>query len=73
MVWWENQLGKSAAADNSGVGVGRFVEVTEHGEVVAAGPSARLEIEIAGVKLRIPSDFDERAVGRLLALLEARR
>jgi len=69
MAWWESQLGKASDGDGAEAG-GRFVEVTAQGEVVVA---SRLELEVAGIKLRVPSDFDDRAVIRMLGLLEARR
>ena len=69
MVWWERQLaGRSSAAGEAVAST--FVEVTQSGEVVAP---ERLEIEVGGVRVRIPAEFDEQALTRVLAVLEARR
>lgn len=48
-----------------------FVEITP-----ALGPElarARIELEIGGATLRVPDDFDDGTLGRLLALLRGTR
>jgi hypothetical protein len=47
----------------------RFVEVTG---VVARGDE-RIELEVAGVRVRLGASFDEQALGRVLGLLGVTR
>ena len=72
MVWWERMLVrggrtvKTATTKRS-----EFVEVT--GAVALGGADHRLELELAGVRVHVPATFDAQALGRVLAVLEARR
>lgn len=69
MELWEKRLAGAASASETG-SAAAFVELTADGEVVSA---ERLELELGGVRLRIPATFDERVLARVLAVLEARR
>lgn len=68
MEFWERRLGGKIEAEEEH-GAPAFVEVTADGEVVSA---ERLELEVRGIRIRLPATFDERALSRVLALLEAR-
>jgi hypothetical protein len=67
--WWSSRL-KTARREDAATSISplTFVEVTH------AVPRKPIEVLLSsGVRLRIPSDFDSVAVGRLLDVLAARR
>lgn len=71
MLWWERTLragGRQSKARSRKSSA--FVEVT--GALTAAA-DLRLELEVGGIKVRVPGSFEADALARVLSVLEARR
>ena len=70
MAWWEGTLARGGrGGGGSRARATKFVEVTS----AVAGIDTRLELELGGVHVRVPASFDDGALRRVLAVLEARR
>lgn len=72
MVWWEGMLARGGRPTKPTQSKRRrpsFVELTG----TIANADDRIELEIAGVRVRLTPTFDERALSRVLVVLEARR
>lgn len=76
LTWWRWRLDKEKSRPR----VGRrkppaiqFVEVSPPSPDVSVSGGGKLELELAGVVLRLPPDFDAGALTRALGVLEARR
>jgi hypothetical protein len=75
LSWWKRKL------EAEGVDLKRrdcrsrpaFIEVTPQRASLQLAPSeARVEVEIKGVKVLLPSEFHENTLRRVLDVLEAR-
>lgn len=75
LTWWRRRLrdGESARGPASGRGLVPVVirpEVTEESEVDAGDPTLGFEIRLrSGVLVHVPLRFDEKSLGRLIAVL----
>jgi hypothetical protein len=73
MAWWERTLRKGGRASKARSRTRKaptFVEVTG---ALAVATDLRLELEVSGVKVRVPGEFEADALARVLSVLEARR
>ena len=64
LKWWSWKLGSERKTAVSPL---TFVEVT-----TAAQPEA-IELVVGVIQIRVPSDFDETALGKVLDVIERRR
>jgi len=74
LTWWSWRLRTERGDGQKRAGAKRpeleFVEFTAPG--VATPQSSAFELEVGGVRVRLPSDFETAALRRLLEVLEAR-
>jgi hypothetical protein len=76
LTWWRWRLEKESATarrrrrDKPTL---ELVELTPVEEIRSKPGVERLELDVAGVVVRLPGDFDTDALTRLLRVLEARR
>jgi len=75
LKWWRWRLAGSVLAERAEPAepsVPQFTEIRWRELVVASGAAAGFELLWSdGLRLRIPSEFDEGALRRLLSVLEA--
>lgn len=75
-MWWRWRLDKEKGrprAERTKPARVEFVEVSAPMPEPSGTDAGRLELETAGVVLRLPSDFDAAALDRVLGVLESRR
>ena len=67
LKWWSWKLGSSQKKADATVSPLTFVEMT------AAVQRDAIELVVGGIQVRVPIDFDETALGKVLDVLERRR
>ena len=67
LKWWSWQLGAARRKSSVSMSPLTFVEMT--GAVQREG----IELVIGAIQVRVPADFDEEALGKVLDVLERRR
>lgn len=65
LKWWSWQLG--AARKKAAMSPLTFVEMT------SAVQREAIELVVGAIQIRVPSDFDEAALGKVLDVIERRR
>ncbi len=67
LKWWSWKLGSSKKSSDATMSPLTFVEMT------GAMQRDAIELVVGAVQVRVPADFDETALGKVLDVLERRR